>query len=207
MLHLTEIWARLMRKFRVEAHISDVMFVELCSSYLAKSRCYHGLTHIRCMLESLELHRAQLRDPDLLSLAIWYHDAVYIPLCNDNEEQSAGLAIKNFKKYLSPKKLKRLESLIIATKHQSTLPDFDNDTAWLHDLDLEILGQNPENYKTYSQNIRREYSLVPQVLYNTGRKKVLKIFLERPFVYATEYFRTTQEAQAKLNLFEELNSL
>ena len=74
------------------------------------------------------------------------------------------------------------------------------------DFDLAILGQQEDIYLNYTKLIRKEYKLVPSLLYKNGRKKVLQHFIDKPFIYATNKFRGLYEDQAKMNLKNELNS-
>lgn len=75
------------------------------------------------------------------------------------------------------------------------------------DFDLAILGSPIARYNLYSELIRKEYRKVPTFLYKKGRKKMLKHFLEKPFIYSTSTFKILYEKQAKKNLQAELNSL
>ena len=81
------------------------------------------------------------------------------------------------------------------------------DNAYLLDLDLSILGTDWEIYNKYTQNIRKEYKIYPDILYKPGRKKVLKHFLERDSLYFTERFKTKFEKQARNNLIQEIDML
>ena len=94
---------------------------------------------------------------------------------------------------------------IEATKEHQLSPD--NDTNILLDLDLSILGKSPVEYKRYSEGIRKEYHIYPDIVYRNGRKKVLKSFLEKDSIFKTAFFRKEYESQAKENLIAELKQL
>ena len=100
--------------------------------------------------------------------------------------------------------LSEIHKQIIATK---THEGKDSDTQYLLDFDLAILGQSETIYKTYTENIRQEYKLVPGFMYKKGRIKVLEHFILKPFIYKTEEFIDSYEKQAKANLSNELNFL
>ena len=91
------------------------------------------------------------------------------------------------------------------TKHPSQ--PVSSDEKYLIDIDLAILGSSREEYKLYTEQIRKEYSFVPMEAYKTGRKNLLSSFLQEDFIYSTEYFQVKLEEQAKVNLRKELQGL
>ena len=98
--------------------------------------------------------------------------------------------------------IENCKSQILATKtHQD---NSDIDTNLFIDADLSILGQDIETYKVYFQNVRQEYSIYPDIIYNPGRKKILQHFLEMDRIFKTDYFFAKFENQEKLNLHYEL---
>jgi len=70
-----------------------------------------------------------------------------------------------------------------------------------------VLGADAETYQQYTQQIRKEYGIYPNIVYNPGRKKVLQHFLSMPHIYKTEVFYNRYEKQARVNLAWELNML
>jgi len=94
---------------------------------------------------------------------------------------------------------------ILATKKHTWSND--SDTNYFTDADLSILGSPPAVYKAYVQSIRKEYKLYPDFVYNPGRQKVLKHFLDMPAIFKTAHFTNKYESQARMNLQEELRSL
>ena len=84
---------------------------------------------------------------------------------------------------------------------------YDNDTNILMDLDLSILGRGPKEYEKYSENIRKEYIMYPDVMYQKGRKDFLKNILALDSIYKTDFFKQKFEVQARMNLRLELNQL
>lgn len=83
----------------------------------------------------------------------------------------------------------------------------DNDTNLLLDIDLSILGKSTAEYRKYCDNIRKEYLMYPDFMYNKGRKKVLKSLLELDSIYKTDFFKQKYENQAKENLRQEISQL
>jgi predicted metal-dependent HD superfamily phosphohydrolase len=127
-------------------------------------------------------------------------------LKSDNEEKSAGVAESRMKQVSVPESIiKNCKEQILATKKH--LDNSDTDTNYFTDADLSILGQDWNMYSEYYRNVRKEYSIYPDLIYNPGRKKVLKHFLDMERIFKTEYFYSKFEQQAKINIQMELKSL
>ncbi len=94
------------------------------------------------------------------------------------------------------------EEQIRATKKH--ILSISSDTNYFIDADLSVLGQSWEVYADYFQNIRKEYAVYPDLVYNPGRKQVLNHFLSMERIYKSDYFYQKFEFQAKENLKAEL---
>ena len=81
------------------------------------------------------------------------------------------------------------------------------DCSYFLDIDISILGAAPERFDAYEEQIRKEYEMVPQKLFNSGRSKVLKSFLDREYIYYTDYFRNKYEEIARDNMVTALHKL
>lgn len=171
-----------------------------------RHRHYHTLVHLEHLFSQLLPVFDQLRDEDSVILAIAYHDAVYDVKRSDNEERSAELARKTLKPLgLNHRLIDHCASMIIATKAHA--PSEDPDTNLFTDADLSILGAPSEAYAHYAEQVRKEYAMYPAFLYDPGRRKVLAHFLAMPRIFKTVYFQDLFEAQARINLREELDRL
>lgn len=186
-----------------EQHLT--MWSEIEKSYSAPNRHYHNLTHLNSILTELKIHQNKFSNWDAIVFAIVYHDFVYDASKNNNEEQSAAIALQRLKQIVAPEHLINFcEHLILATKnHEAT----DMETNLFTDADLSILGSNAEAYQTYTRQIRLEYSIFPDLVYNPGRKKVLTHFLARNNIYKTQEFSDKYELRARANLQAELSAL
>lgn len=182
------------------------MFDELLKCYSSSRRYYHDMTHIISLLKLWESNKNRLADEEIIYLSIWFHDAVYDSWKSDNEERSADMAEQFLKSINYPEhRIVKVVEYILATKtHES---NGDSDLNFFLDFDLSILGSEETIYDIYTQQIRDEYSFYPGFMYNRGRRKVLKAFLEKDFIYKTEEFRAGLEKQAKENIQRELDTL
>jgi predicted metal-dependent HD superfamily phosphohydrolase len=128
---------------------------------------------------------------------------VYDTLKSNNEEKSANLAERRMEDLeVSEEIVARVVEMILATK--THVVSENQDINYFTDADLSILGKDWEVYNQYAKQVRNEYAIYPDLLYNPGRKKVLKHFLEMNQIYKTDYFTQKYEEQARLNLSREL---
>jgi len=186
---------------------ANAVLGDLCRRYCESGRAYHNLDHVMAMLDAVSGFAEDLHDPVAVRLAVWFHDAVYDPRRNDNEEESAAYAsVALSRAGALPTLLPTIERLILATKtHQTPLDD--TDCHILLDADLAVLGSSEADYDRYARAIRAEYAWVPEQDYRAGRKKVLEGFLEHDRLYYTEALFNTHEAAARANLRREIESL
>ncbi|CDX11680.1 conserved hypothetical protein [Mesorhizobium sp. ORS 3324] len=194
-----------------EPLINEALKSELSALYQAGDRHYHSLAHIEAMLSLAEDCRDRLHDRQAVEAAIWFHDAVYDSRAKDNEAKSADLAEQKLSGRISPERLSRIVAMINATAtHQ--LPPLDDkkaasDAALFLDMDLAILGAEPDVFAAYEKAVRREYGWVEEPIWRAGRAAVLKSFLRRPNIYHTAEFRRRFEAQARQNMEHSLAAL
>ena len=178
-----------------------LVFDQLKSKYSETHRYYHDLAHVDAMLGLVT--EIGISD-DELELAIWFHDVVYDPESALNERASADYFLQAFDGFFGSEFLTRVERLIMATDPRIERTGA-SDEDLIIDIDLSVLGAEPEKYRAYSEAIRKEYSFVPESEYVVGRGKVMKRFLEQS-IYATPHF-IAREKQARINIRAELKEL
>ena len=203
---LQEKFTELVNRYTADTDLAQTLWVQIEEAYSSKSRHYHNLIHLEHVIKELEEAREQIQDWDTVLFAAYYHDIVYNPTDGDNEERSAAIASKNLKAIGYPSsKIDACTTLILATKSHTDTDDID--TALFTDADLAILGQQLERYKLYTQHIRTEYSMYPDVLYYPGRATVLRHFLQMKRIFKTDHFYRKYELQARENISWELERL
>lgn len=185
----------------VPDEIAKIVHTELVSYYAEDHRKYHNLSHIDRMLGWLD-RTGQSIDP--VELAIWFHDAIYNPLGNDNEKLSVSYFSEQLGPYISSQLANDVERLILATDASRSRTGNDDENLII-DIDLSILGASPEDYTAYRESIRNEYSAVPEVKFIAGRRSILKHFLSQR-IYSTAYFEKLEQ-QARVNIQQELELL
>jgi len=194
-----------------EPLIDEALKSGLSALYKAEGRHYHNLAHIEAMLALAVEHSHLIHDPGAIEGAIWFHDAIYDSRTKNNEARSADLAAEKLAGSVDAERLGRVVAMINATAtHQ--LPPLDdpgaaNDMALFLDMDLAILGAEPDAFDAYEKAVRREYGWVEEPMWRAGRAAVLKSFLARPHVFHTQPFRQRFEARARENLARSLQAL
>jgi predicted metal-dependent HD superfamily phosphohydrolase len=178
------------------------------AAYAEPGRHYHDERHLDECLELLNrFPNLDERDRRLLRWAILWHDAIYEPGLTGNEEQSAELAERELAACgVDPADAAEVARLIRLTAKHRADPS-DQLGAWLVYIDLAILGSDAERYRTYVQDVRREYAHVPDPLWQTGRAAVLKRILEAAPLYPNLDLSALFEDQARANMADELKSL
>ena len=203
---LKQTFIALLSKYTDDEPLVLDLWNEISQNYSKKNRYYHTLQHLENLLNQLTDIQPQIEDWKTILFTLYYHDLVYDSMKSDNEKQSANLAEKRLKQANVPTEMiEKCKVQIMATKEH--LLSSDNDTNYFTDADLSVLGQAWAVYSAYYQNVRKEYAIYPDFLYNPGRKKVLKHFLAMERIFKTDYFYSEFEQQARENLEKEFNLL
>ncbi|MDW9382963.1 hypothetical protein GFU89_22540 [Chryseobacterium sp. JV558] len=205
-MNLKNQFDQLCSSFTNDQQLINILWKEIETKYSEKGRHYHNLLHLENMFSELEAVKSNISDFTAISFSVFYHDVIYDATSKINEEKSAAKAEKRLAElHLDKNTISIISEQILATKsHQKSGHE---DTNYLLDADLSVLGKDFKTYLEYTQNIRKEYSIYPDFLYKPGRKKVLKHFLELESIFKTEYFKKKYEVQAKENIAAELRLL
>jgi predicted metal-dependent HD superfamily phosphohydrolase len=197
-------WAQAAASFGVARDRAIAIREGLEARYRERHRAYHTSSHVAALAALAGAHRDLLLNEPVVTLAIWYHDAIYRPRRSDNEAASAKLADAELRTLgVPPRAVRDVGRLILATADHVPPADFADALPFL-DFDLAILGSEPPVYEAYRQAIRREYRFVPRTVYRVRRRAVLARLLERPRIYRTDRFQQRLEEPARANLTREL---
>lgn len=199
-------WRRLWGELGAR-EINGGLFNQLVAAYSERHRHYHTLQHLRECLAHCEAAGTLARRPAEVELALWFHDAVYDPRRDDNEQRSADWAQRSVVMAgCDPAVAGRVQGLVLATRaHAADAGDID--AQLLVDIDLAILGAAPQRFAEFERQVRAEYAHVPDEAYRAGRSRVLRDFLQRPAIYATAAYRDTLEQRARANIGQALAGL
>lgn len=179
----------------------------LLARWQEPQRRYHTLTHLTAVLDHVDVLEQHAADPDVVRLAAWFHDAVYLPDRSENEERSARLAERALPEAGVPdEKTAEVARLVRLTVGHDPADD-DRDGQVLCDADLAILAAPPSAYAAYTAAVREEYGFVPGDAFRAGRAAILRQLLDLPRLFRTPHGAAHWEATARYNLRGELEML
>jgi predicted metal-dependent HD superfamily phosphohydrolase len=205
-LVLQQLFSDTASMYNNDTTLTQKLWTELVERYAERQRHYHTLLHLENLYIELSAIKDLFLDWDSIVFALFYHDVVYKATANDNEEKSAILAMNRLRQLgVVENKIKKCEQAILATKAHST--SHDGDINFFTDADLSILGKPWAVYEAYFKNVRKEYSIYPGLIYNPGRRKVLRYFQQMERIFKTEHFHGLYEEQARENLAREISIL
>ncbi|MEU0164896.1 hypothetical protein ABZ214_05475 [Streptomyces iakyrus] len=179
----------------------------LLTRWQEPQRRYHTVGHLTAVLDRVDELERYADDPDVVRLAAWFHDAVYLPDRSENEERSARLAERALAEAGVPDaKTAEVARLVRLTVTHDPADD-DPDGQVLCDADLAILASPPSAYAAYTAAVREEYHFVPSDAFREGRAAILRQLLDLPRLFRTPHGTAEWEATARYNLTAELEML
>lgn len=214
----------------IDEDVSRDVLCNVFVKYGDNPRHYHNLDHIVHMLDKIDeiikfsdlLSKKDVYEISLLKAATWYHDIYYEPFNFNvrlsNEFFSAATASREISELLPGVGyydfIDDVKDLIMITQHHEPNPKLDADTDIQHiflDADMSILGESPEKYEEYSEQIRDEY-LAPGILqspvfYYQKRKEFLENTLKNKPIFYTMYMKDRYKEQAYKNMHNEIRKL
>ncbi|MFF4352184.1 hypothetical protein [Streptomyces sp. NPDC001530] len=179
----------------------------LLNRWQEPQRHYHTVAHLTAVLDHIDVLEKYADDPDVVRLAAWFHDAVYLPDRSENEERSAHLAERALPEArVSEAKTEEVARLVRLTVTHDPADD-DRNGQVLCDADLAILAASPSAYAAYTAAVRQEYAFVPNDAFREGRAAILRQLLALPRLFHTPHGATEWEATARYNIGAELDLL
>lgn len=167
--------------------------IEMSRRYCEPHRRYHTIEHVANMLWRGRGHA--LTDEQVA--AIWYHDAIYDPRRDDNEERSAELAVEQLgARSWPPDSTELVRRMVLDTKTHTPTCD---PSRTLIDLDLYSLSEDREVFERNTRRIRAEFAHVDDDAFDEGRKRFFEEMLARDRIYWTTWGARLEEL-ARANL-------
>lgn len=189
---------------KLQSRLSRSTLRSVLRRYREPQRSYHDVAHLDQILFLAQ--QQQWVHPKESLLTLFYHDAIYDPHRQDNEQQSAHLAEAQLSCWLTEPRVARIKRWILATQHHQC-PTDDRDLAQILDIDRSILTAEPEAYLRYTQQIRQEYSHIEEEQFQYHRGEFLNQMLSRSHLFCTDILGAAAESRARQNIQNELAML
>lgn len=181
----------------------DDLRASLQSAYADPTRAYHDATHLVEVFERLvDLAPTVPFDRGAVSLAAWFHDAVYRGQPGD-EELAAQWAAEALVGHPARDEVVRLVRM--TATHDPDEGDLN--ACALSDADLAILAAPRPRYEEYVDQVRREYAHVDDQEFAEGRARLLRGLLDKPALFHCPQARQSWENAARENVSRELDDL
>jgi predicted metal-dependent HD superfamily phosphohydrolase len=208
---LQQLWLKHARGIGIDRPTMSLLS-QLVDAWSAPHRHYHSLRHLQ---ECLQLLGRWGRDEPArheVGIALWFHDAVYDPRRDDNEDKSAKWAVTALKDLgVSEAKRRRIAKLIRATRHSAPAASARatrvGGLALMLDIDLAILGADRARFEEYERQVRLEYAHVDGAAFARSRADFIETLLGASPLYRTEAARSELEPSARENLRRSLRAL
>lgn len=162
----------------------------LDAAYGDPKRAYHSWRHISDLLEALDEVPELVTRRDLVTAAIFWHDAVYTTRDEDRQRRADTDNVRDsarlFRHFslLGSADSGAVYELIMGTAdhleakaRRERYPGFSKDLDLFLDLDLSTLAAPWERFANNFQAIRREFSWVPEPVFNAGQGAFLASLL------------------------------
>ncbi|MDQ3310737.1 MAG: hypothetical protein M3517_01295 [Actinomycetota bacterium] len=182
---------------------------EVFGAHLEAGRVYHGLRHVTWVVRHVVTLCGEVAANDIGAIvaAGFFHDVIYHPTRDDNEDRSARVAAARLTELGWHDDRAGSVAHLVRTTQRHLPSDDDTDAMVLCDADLAVLGTSPKDYVAYTNGVRREYRHVDDDAWRTGRAHVLDAFVSRDSIYRTTPAIDRWEARARANITSELDAL
>ena len=146
-----------------------------------------------------------IQDPDAVEMALWFHDAIFIPRSSENEKESAELFVRAAGDHFRPSFVRKVYELILVTAHKELTQECNK--QFVADIDLSSFGVDWEEFLRDTKAVREEQADSSDAVFYPDHAKFLNSLLGRPRIFGTEFFYGRYEQRAKENITRMLTEL
>lgn len=175
----------------------SVLWDLLSNHYAEPHRHYHTTQHLAFCLQQLDLAGDQIRHPDQIEMAIWFHDVIHHAGQHDNEQRSADWFRDRASGVMPAAFIDAVVDLVLVTTHREKVNDLEH--QFICDIDLASFGCPWECFLRNSDAVRAEFP-VPDEEFYRGERGFLGALLQRPRIFQTDFFHARYEQQARENI-------
>lgn len=163
----------ILNKWNIKCDINTLL-----SMWNESHRHYHNLNHLNDLISQINenTHTFTDKEYDMLILTSLFHDCVYDPMRDDNEEKSAEF-FENCCVDKSNPDILKIKQMIIDTK--SHRPSSSRLSNIFISFDMNIVERKYEDLLEWENLISQEYSVYDKKDYKEGRIKFLESLLDK----------------------------
>lgn len=184
---------------------SSGIFREIGRYYETEGRYYHNLAHIEYCLSVFDAARDHCLEPDLVEMALWFHDVIYDMGGADNELRSAEHFMAVSEAQFDDKLRQHVFDLIMATDH-SHAPEGD-DKRFIVEVDLSGFGLPWDRFKSDGRNVRSEMAHLSDNEFYPAQMRFMQSLADRSPLFTYPWFFERYEAVARSNISGYINEL
>ena len=148
----------------------------LLSMWNESHRAYHNQNHLLDLIEQINENKSKFgsqKDYEKMILCALFHDCVYDPMRNDNEEKSAEFFMNSCQE--KNRDILDIKQMILDTKtHEATTPLSEK----FNQLDMNIVERDFDQLLEWENGIREEYKAYGDK-YKLGRIQFLESLLDK----------------------------
>lgn len=169
---------QLLEKWNIKCDIKTIL-----SMWNESHRSYHNLNHLNDLISQINENKSKYseKEYDKLILTALFHDVVYDPTSQTNEEDSANFLIECVVDKTNSDILD-IKQMILDTKtHNSTT----NLSESFNNYDMNIVERDFDQLLEWENGISEEFSVYSKEEYKLGRLKFLESLLDK-YTHNTE---------------------
>ena len=168
----------LLEKYNIKCDINTLL-----SMWNESHRSYHNLNHLNDLINQINENKSKFseKESDKLMLTALFHDIIYDPSSDVNEERSAEFFIecRVDKTNLDVLEVKQM---ILDTKSHTSSNKL---SETFNSYDMNVVERNFEELLEWENGISEEFSIYPEETYKEGRLKFLESLLDK-YTHNTE---------------------
>ncbi len=174
------------------------VFTEMSAYYESEGRHYHNLAHIEYCLSVFDAARACCHQPDLVEMALWFHDVIYVMGGTDNELKSAEHFMAASVEQIDDSNRQQIFDLIMATDHSGAPTE--DDQRFIVEVDLSGFGLPWNRFQSDGRNVRSEMTHLTDDEFYPAQMRFMQSLADRQPLYTYPWFNQRYEAAARSNI-------
>ena len=169
---------QLLEKFNIKCDIKTIL-----SMWNESHRSYHNLNHLNDLINQINENKSKYSEKEYekLILTALFHDVVYDPASQTNEEDSANFLIECTVDKTNIDILDVKQMILDTKTYNSTT----NLSESFNKYDMNIVERDFDQLLEWERGISEEYSIYSKEEYKMGRLKFLESLLDK-YTHNTE---------------------